>query len=154
LPDPNSYQAIGWLCVMVAMIAVGINAVFKLIDRFRGKEPHPPNEQLEIKRLELERRINSAEALVARIGEDRAKDLREIETERRRSATALYQKMEETKDELTQSSGQGQTELHRKIETTEQRLLGRIETSDKISAKGFQDIERSIGRLEGKIASS
>ncbi len=152
-----------WI-VGAAGAAVIYNQVRKAIRDLRGKAGEPPNEHLEIKRVEMERRITTAEALVTRIGEDRAKDLKEIEDERRRSASSLYQKVETTKSELTQkleatkselTRGQDEsaTEIYNKIERVETSLREQIVASDKLTAKGFQDMDRSIGRLEGAIKS-
>ena len=39
LPDPTSYQAIGWLIVALAALVVILNNGLKLADRMKGKPP-------------------------------------------------------------------------------------------------------------------
>ncbi|MDE2099098.1 MAG: hypothetical protein KGL39_17725 [Patescibacteria group bacterium] len=46
LPDPSTQQAIGWLVVIIAAGATGMNAVLKLIDRFKDK-PAPADVRTE-----------------------------------------------------------------------------------------------------------
>jgi hypothetical protein len=39
LPDPNHFGSIGWFLVVLVAIVMGVNAVLKLIDRFKEKPP-------------------------------------------------------------------------------------------------------------------
>jgi hypothetical protein len=63
LPDPNDFASIGWFCVIAAAVAFGINQVWELVNRAKGKAPHPPNSQLEAGQLELARRVELLEDL-------------------------------------------------------------------------------------------
>ncbi len=61
LPSPDSYTAIGWLCVIIASCAFGFNQVLELVNQARGKAPHPPNAQLEMSIDEIGRRVEALE---------------------------------------------------------------------------------------------
>lgn len=41
LPDPNSYQSVGWLLLSLAALSLGCNQILKLVDRARGRQPDP-----------------------------------------------------------------------------------------------------------------
>lgn len=61
LPAPDSYAAIGWVVVILASCAFGFNQVLELVNRARGKAPHPPNSQLEMSIGEIDRRVTVLE---------------------------------------------------------------------------------------------
>lgn len=46
LPDPNHFASIGWTLVSLFALCGGAYYVMQMVDRIRGKEPNPPNEQL------------------------------------------------------------------------------------------------------------
>jgi Mg2+ and Co2+ transporter CorA len=75
LPDPNSYAAIGWVCVILAALAFGINQVMELVNRARGKAPHPPNAQLEAAVEAVAERVATLEEwkerLIAKMEDDK-----------------------------------------------------------------------------------
>ncbi len=60
LPTPQSVELAGW-CVCAVTVATGILIVLKLVDRLRGKEPHPPNEQLGASHAALGDRVSRTE---------------------------------------------------------------------------------------------
>ena len=105
LPSPDSYSAIGWLCVILATLAFGVNQLLELVARARGKAPHPPNAQLSAAQEALETRVAALEQwkdeLISKMdadktavilaGEQRASRIHEhIEKDR----TAMEQKIE------------------------------------------------------------
>jgi hypothetical protein len=49
-----------WLGCAVFVI-MGLNALLKLVDRFKGKSPHPPNQSLGQSVEELDRRVTALE---------------------------------------------------------------------------------------------
>lgn len=61
LPPPENYQAIGWIMVAVFTLSGGLYYFLKLLDRVRGKEPHPPNEQLDQAQTAMIERIDKLE---------------------------------------------------------------------------------------------
>jgi hypothetical protein len=61
LPAPESYSAIGWVCVIGAALAFGMNQILELVNRARGKAPSPPNAQLESEQREIKRRVKVLE---------------------------------------------------------------------------------------------
>jgi hypothetical protein len=75
LPDPNSFSSIGWVVVILAAIAYGLNQGWELINRFRGDSPHPPNSQLESDHRALKSRVKSLEewkdGLIKKLEEDK-----------------------------------------------------------------------------------
>lgn len=72
MPDPTSFQGIGWLIVGLASLLVMLNQGLKLSDRFKPKDFVPPLHAQFAERAEFERYVqhNSEEhaALHSRIG--------------------------------------------------------------------------------------
>ena len=98
LPDPSNYAALGWGCVILATLAFGANQILELVNRARGKAPHPPNAQLqealaavaervlalENWKEELITKLDQDKTAVIKAGEDRASKIHEhIEADRR-----------------------------------------------------------------------
>jgi hypothetical protein len=58
MPDPQSYQAIGWLVVGLGAVILALNQGVNLIRGFRGE---PPAEQLKLIAEALARRVDELE---------------------------------------------------------------------------------------------
>lgn len=67
LPPPDHYSTIGWLVVAVFAGSGGLYYFLKILDRIRGKEPTPPNEQLNQAQASLVERMTKAEGEIANI---------------------------------------------------------------------------------------
>ncbi len=84
MPDPSSYQAIGWLVVGLGAVMLALNQGVNLVRGFRGE---PPAEQLKIIAEALARRVDDLE-------EQRAKDLQHA-SERRQMIYAEFKRQHE-----------------------------------------------------------
>lgn len=88
LPEPNSFQTVGWICLALFGIAGGLNNLLKLWDRC--KELPPPAQTYVAKsdclaaRAELHKRVERVEA-----------DLHEIRAEMKRDRDAILRAGEE-----------------------------------------------------------
>lgn len=129
LPPPTSYQAIGWIAVSAWAIAGGVNQILKLVDRVKGKSPSPPNEQLEVGRRELERRISAVEKEQAESRKESQHEKEQGESTARASRAALYKKVDDVRAELVT-----------KVD----------DLRDEMTSQ-FKDTERALGRIEGKL---
>jgi hypothetical protein len=100
LPDPNSYAAIGWGCVILAAIAFGLNQGLELVNLARGKAPHPPNAQLEAAVQAVAERVRALEdwkeSLMAKLDADKMDVLNAGENR----ASGLHKHIEDDRKEV------------------------------------------------------
>lgn len=82
LPQPSSFESIGWLVVCLGSVALLLNQGWAFVQNIRGPHPQPPNGQLEAARQQLELRVMELEQ---RREEDRVQA-----SERRK---AIYEEM-------------------------------------------------------------
>lgn len=40
LPAADSSAAVGWAFVVIVVLVVGVESIFKIVDRLKGKKPH------------------------------------------------------------------------------------------------------------------
>jgi len=116
----------GFTVVLTALIAVAANiaivwGLFKRSDRRREIHPQP----LEIKEATQFASKKDLDQLAAA----RQADMKELEISARARSSATYDKIDEIRIELTQANDATRAEMQ----------------------KGFKDMERALGRLEGKI---
>ena len=117
-----------WLACLFFLIA-GMNALMKFWRNLKGKESSPPNEQLEVGRRELERRISATERELV--------DLRKEWSHEREASDA--------------ASRQGRAGIYNKIEEVREQFIQKVDELAGEVAKQFQDTERALGRIEGKL---
>lgn len=112
LPDPGSYAAIGWVCVITASAAFGFNQVLELANRARGKAPHPPNAQLEVTLEAVAQRVAALEEwkdeLIAKLDHDK---------------TAVIQAGEQRASRIHEHIEKDRTEMERKIGELPDRII-------------------------------
>jgi hypothetical protein len=82
LPVPGDYQAIGWVCVTVGTIAMGIYYLLKITDRIRGK---PAGYEV----MEMAQKEFASKHELKRL----EKDLIEIGKQREKSSSELHEKI-------------------------------------------------------------
>lgn len=119
----------GWLLVAAASLAIAINQVLKLTDRFRGEPPQPANPQLGQSVNELDRRVTMLERWQREVAEKMEADKIEIMNAGEQRASRIHQHIE-----------QDRTETTRKIDELKANVV-----------RQFQDTERALGRIEGKL---
>jgi hypothetical protein len=129
LPPPESYQSIGWIVAVFLGLCVGIYYLLEIIAKLRGKSPQPPNKQLDSAQKDLERRVNMVEGAIIGVRKEMADSQEKIEVSARSRSNGIYAKIEDVRHELSAAQESTRSEMHR----------------------GFQDIERTLGRLEGKL---
>ncbi len=100
LPSPDSYTAIGWLCVIIASCAFGFNQVLELVNRARGKAPHPPNAQLEMSIDEIGRRVEALEEWKDQLTEKLERDKQQILDAGENRAVAIHEHIDRDRKEL------------------------------------------------------
>ena len=146
LPDPNHFGSIGWLIVCLAAVSVAINSVWKLADRVKGRaqqreiqQPFIVEAAAQFARKEdfmahashvehrLDEQDHDRQALRAAIERDRAA----WEQSARVRSAGIYAKIDEVRKELDTAHTALRTEITR----------------------NFQDTERALGRIEGKLQS-
>lgn len=123
-----SIQIAGWLACAVFVIGA-LNQVFRLWNNFKGEKALPANEHLGIHQDLMERRIGAVEEVCKSAAVDRHRDLQEAEHSARVRSAKLYEKIDETRKEMTTAQDEVRSEMQ----------------------QGFKDMERALGRLEGKI---
>ena len=105
LPDPNTFSSIGWVVVIIAALAFGINAILELIARMRGEAPAPPNGELKQSIKQLNARIKAMEdwrdRLTAKMDDDKQEILDKGEDRARR----IYEHIEAVRKELDEKIG-------------------------------------------------
>ena len=106
-----SYQGIGWLLVGLGALAMLANQLDDFFKRRQGKDQEPPNGELHVAleahteaidelrnqfKEQREKRDNEIQDIYERMNTDRAFG----EEERRRSSSAIYNKIEQTRVEV------------------------------------------------------
>jgi len=139
LPDPASYQAVGWLVVIVAGIATGVNQVLKLVDRVKGKGnliAPQPLEVREAKELVREQdcvgRHREITQQLRQVQSQRAQDLKEGAESRR----GLYERLESFRRDMTEM---------------ERRLSAENETRAKDLHNRINDILGAVAEVRGEL---
>jgi len=105
-----------------AFIVVLINAVIKLADRLRGKQPYPPNEILEKRVNGVEETMNEIESRVERHREanDRAAQVR---------TAGIYTKVDQVRKESQEHTEAVRKELSDKIDGLPDRLIATLKNT-------------------------
>lgn len=120
--NPESYQAIGWVCIALFALAGGANQIFKLVDRVRGTAPQPPNEQLAASAARLEKCVADLEEedkiIHARITAERVDEERRA-SERRQ---LIYQKIDQSTAATREEINTVRCELAEDINRLEERM--------------------------------
>jgi len=93
LIEPTSFQAIGWMAVIVFSAAGGVNQVSAAIERWRGR---PSAELLEKEMQQANARLVKLEAEIKELEKRMATDRNEA-SERRRK---IYEKIEDMRSEV------------------------------------------------------
>jgi hypothetical protein len=121
LPDPNSYTAIGWWCVIGAVVVgallLGANQLWDMVDRARGKAPHPPNSQLESDARDIKRRVKILEewrdTLMDKIGEKLEADKQEILTAGEKREEKLSEDIKDVREDLKDKHAVNEKRINR-----------------------------------------
>lgn len=129
LPPPSAYTSIGWFVVVMASLCMGAYYVLLLVDRIKGQPQRPPAKELQLAMRNVEARVNAAEGDIRRIKEDMKLESLRLDAAASKRSADLYAKIDAIRIEMNGNLEQTRTEMSR----------------------GFQDMERAIGRLEGKI---
>jgi hypothetical protein len=127
LPPPDSYQAVGWVCVMVLGLSGGVYYALLLMDRLKGKPQQPPNRA-------LESTLNAVESRVVAI-EKKLDGFISVEWAKENYAT-IYVRLNKGEKDIAD------------VWTTMR--LEDAATRDTMH-RYFQEIERALGRIEGAI---
>lgn len=127
LPDPSSFSSIGWVIVILAALAFGVNAVLDLVARMRGDSPEPPNAQIQQSVKQLNARVKVLEEWRERI----------------------IAKLESDKMEMLEAGENRASRIHEHIESDRRERDAKIEALRKEVGDGFQNVSRALGRLEG-----
>jgi hypothetical protein len=157
-PPGSISEWLGCVAFVGGLLIVGM----KIVDRIRGKTPEPPNSSLEIGRRELERRIGQAEVLLGELQAagnhtleqlrvERREDLRQQEISQRASAAKVYDRIEMVRKELAGAVEENRKELGQQTEVLRKEFAAAHDKTRDLLAKQFQDVERALGRIEGKI---
>jgi hypothetical protein len=131
LPDPGHYSSIGWVCVIVFCLVAGARQITGFWRELRGKDPEPPNEQLENSRRELERRVSAAESAIGEVWKNISHDRESGEENARSRSAGIYKKIDEVRAEVS----------------------GKVDELRNQMTMQFKDTERALGRIEGKLNS-
>lgn len=97
--DPNSYMGLGWLLVALAALAMGINQVMGLVDRFREKPPaselYVPFSNCKLHRQVMDTRLSQMECAVRVVSDEAKKDRDFISTANEARSVALHNRLNE-----------------------------------------------------------
>lgn len=97
--DPASFQAIGWIVVSLAALAMGVNAILKLFDRFREKpvpaETYMPRTECRIIHEALAKRLDKYEADQALTRAEFTKQLERMQDDFKASMAKMDERAEE-----------------------------------------------------------
>lgn len=145
LPDPNNFSSIGWVIVILFALVGGANQILALVSRVSGKaRPTEIADQpvdiriasefvrkpdCDVHRGQLERRLEEQDRDRQDLRKMISADREKAEQTARIRTAGIYSKIDEVRKELTTAHGELRHELNR----------------------NFQDTERTLGRIEGKL---
>jgi hypothetical protein len=141
-------QASEWTAPVGIASAVGIgvflliafNQAAKAWRNLKGEEPHPPNSQLDVSVRDLERRVTLAEG--ATVG---------IQAEMRKEHDTLRAKQEADNKANEIHISQRSKSIYDEINRCREGLEGKIQAVEDAFTTHSKDIERALGRIEGKL---
>lgn len=90
----------GWLVSAGALLWI-TNEIFKLAKNIRGKEPLPPNEQLELSHGALVERVDNIEGDIKGIRSELKEDRSANERHASARSSAIYKKIDDMRAEIT-----------------------------------------------------
>ena len=140
-----------------AFVVMFANGVLKLTDRLKGKKPKPPNETLDNTQRELARRLELLESHSGRLMTQEQCNLshqgitRQV-NEHGTQIEKIWATIRDERVNIEQSARGRSDKIYAQIETTRKELTDAITGTQHEMRKGFQDLERAIGRLEGRVA--
>lgn len=102
LPDPNSYQAIGWLAVALGGLAVAAHRVMQIVRDFRGS---PPAEQLHQTTEQLANRMDKLEAEFTEIRHEMRSDRNTILAAGEERAIKLHDRINHVLEAVSELRG-------------------------------------------------
>lgn len=120
---PGSLELGGWLLCAATLIAIS-NGAFKLVDRVKGREPYPPNAQLE----------QSYQHLTGR-----------METMEEKASQLTHTMMEQARKEAEDASERRQL-IYAKIERLDEKLSGQLREQQVT----LGEIAVAVARIEGR----
>jgi hypothetical protein len=146
----TSINIAAWLAVAAFLIAL-VNGSFRLWSNLRGKSPEPPNEQLELASQEITRRVQQLEvrAVLDTVCATRhAESAKSIETVTRQIAELSALRIADAKD-----AGASREKMYQAVKEMRLEVTSQVQNLSTTTAKNFQDVDRALGRLEGKLES-
>jgi hypothetical protein len=122
---------VGWLAC-AAFLVILINGGFRLARNVKGDQPTPPNSNLGLSVAELNRRV---------------RDLEEWRGD-------LIEKMDTDKADLLAAGEERARRIYRHVDEVRAEIGTTVDSIRGTMISGIKDVERAIGRLEGKIDKS
>src|SRR4051812_10824563 len=99
----TSLNIAGWLAC-AAFVLMMTNQAFSVFHSLRGKEPHPPNNELGLTQREIDRRVQVAEHGLQQMREEMNRERELFEASARARSAAIYNKIDEMRKEVSQTN--------------------------------------------------
>ena len=137
MPDPATYEAMGWVIVVCVAIATGVNQVLRLMDRWKDSpapaEVRAEAAQMFMRREDCNRLHNEFQQQINEIRSQRAADVKDATSSR----SGIYNRIEDVRHEMVQM---------------ERRLNEGDEKRTDMLQQRINVILEAMGELRGKIS--